>query len=85
MTVPFVEEVARRVPVLFRAREERGALCAWITLDTVRERVEKRRTSPVDEDDEDDDEDDPEDEEEEVDGVEEELEGVDEDEGTGEG
>lgn len=30
----------------FMERNEMGALCAWITLATVRERVEKRRTSP---------------------------------------
>jgi hypothetical protein len=46
MTVPFSDAVARSVPVELIARNERGALCAWITLATVRERVENRRTSP---------------------------------------
>lgn len=46
MTVPFSEEVASRDPVEFMDRKEMGALCAWMTLATVRERVEKRRTSP---------------------------------------
>jgi hypothetical protein len=46
MTVPFSEAVARSVPVELIERKEMGALCAWITFDTVRERVEKRRTSP---------------------------------------
>ena len=41
MTVPFSEAVARRVPVELMERKEMGALCAWI-----RERVEKRSTSP---------------------------------------
>lgn len=46
MTVPFSEEVARRVPVELMDRKERGALWAWMTLATVRERVEKSSTSP---------------------------------------
>jgi len=46
MTVPFSDAVARSVPVELIARNERGALCAWMTLATVSERVEKRRTSP---------------------------------------
>jgi hypothetical protein len=46
MTVPFSDAVARSVPEALRERKEMGALCAWMTLETVRERVEKRRTSP---------------------------------------
>jgi hypothetical protein len=46
MTVPFSDAVARSVPDELRERKEMGALCAWMTLETVRERVEKRRTSP---------------------------------------
>jgi len=46
MTVPFSEDVARSVPVELMDKEEMGALWAWMTLATVRERVEKRRTSP---------------------------------------
>lgn len=46
MTVPLSEAVARRVPVELMDRKEIGALCAWMTLETVRERVENRRTSP---------------------------------------
>lgn len=38
--------MARRVPVELIERKEIGALWAWMTLATVRERVEKRRTSP---------------------------------------
>ncbi|KAJ3514243.1 hypothetical protein NMY22_g14801 [Coprinellus aureogranulatus] len=40
-------EVARRVPEELRERKERGDLCAWIALATVRLRVENRSTSPV--------------------------------------
>lgn len=47
MTVPFSEDVARRVPVLLRTRAERGALCARISWATVRDLVEKSTTSPV--------------------------------------
>ena len=46
MTVPLSEAVARKVPAALSARKARGALCAWMTLATVSERVEKRRTSP---------------------------------------
>jgi hypothetical protein len=46
MTVPLSEEVARSVPEESMARKDMGALCAWMTFDTVRERVEKIRTSP---------------------------------------
>ena len=46
MTVPLSEAVARRVPVELMERNEMGDLCAWMTLDTVKERVENRRTSP---------------------------------------
>jgi hypothetical protein len=46
ITVPFSEAVARSVPVELMERKEMGDLCAWITLATVKERVEKRRTSP---------------------------------------
>jgi hypothetical protein len=46
MTVPLSEEVASRVPVESIDRKEMGALWAWITFATVRERVEKRSTSP---------------------------------------
>lgn len=46
MTVPLSEAVARRVPVELMERKEMGALWAWMTLETVRERVEKRSTSP---------------------------------------
>lgn len=46
MTVPLSEAVARSVPVELIERNEMGDLCAWITLDTVKERVENRRTSP---------------------------------------
>ena len=41
MTVPFSEDVARRVPVELMERKDKGALCAWMALTTVRERVEK--------------------------------------------
>jgi len=44
--VPLSEEVASRVPVELMERNDIGALWAWMTLATVRERVEKRRTSP---------------------------------------
>lgn len=44
--MPFSLAVARRVPVELSARQEMGDLWAWITFDTVNERVEKRRTSP---------------------------------------
>lgn len=47
MTVPLSEEVARRVPEALMERKEMGDLWAWRTLATVRERVEKRMTSPV--------------------------------------
>ena len=47
MTVPLSEAVARRVPAALSARKARGALCAWMALATVSERVEKRRTSRV--------------------------------------
>lgn len=47
MTVPLVEEVARRVPVALMERKEMADLCAWMPLTTVRLRVEKRRTSPL--------------------------------------
>lgn len=46
MTVPLSDEVARRVPVELIERNEIGDLCAWMTLATVSERVEKRSTSP---------------------------------------
>jgi hypothetical protein len=46
MTVPFSDAVARSVPDALMERNEMGALCAWMTFETVRERVEKRRTSP---------------------------------------
>lgn len=46
MTVPLSEAVARRVPVGLRLRREMGDLWACMTLATVRERVENRRTSP---------------------------------------
>ena len=46
MTVPFSEAVVRRVPVLFRARAEMGALCARMICETVRDLVKKSRTSP---------------------------------------
>ena len=35
------------VPEELMERKEIGDLCAWMTFATVRERVEKRRTSPV--------------------------------------
>lgn len=41
MTVPFSEDVARRVPVELMERKDKGALWAWMALTTVRERVEK--------------------------------------------
>ena len=44
--MPLAEAVARRVPAALSARKARGALCAWMALATVSERVEKRRTSP---------------------------------------
>jgi len=44
--VPFSEAVARRVPVLFSASAEIGALCARMICETVRDLVEKSRTSP---------------------------------------
>jgi hypothetical protein len=44
--VPLSEAVARSVPEELMERKEMGDLCAWITFDTVSERVEKRRTSP---------------------------------------
>lgn len=47
MTVPLSEAVARSEPVELMERKEMGALCAWMTLATVSERVEKSRTSPV--------------------------------------
>ena len=47
MTVPFSEAVARSVPVALRASAESGALCARMSWVTVRDFVEKRRTSPV--------------------------------------
>lgn len=47
MTVPLSEDVASIVPVELIARNEIGALCAWITLATVFVGVEKMRTSPV--------------------------------------
>lgn len=53
--MPLSEEVARRVPVELIERKEMGALWAWMTLATVRERVEKRRTSPDCEEDPDED------------------------------
>lgn len=46
MTVPFSDDVASSVPVELMERKERGALCAWMTLATVSERVENKRTSP---------------------------------------
>lgn len=46
MTVPFSEDVARRVPVELMERKDKGALWAWMALTTVRERVEKMWTSP---------------------------------------
>src|SRR6266702_3430534 len=46
MTVPFSEAVVRSVPVLFNASAEIGALCARIIWETVRDFVEKSRTSP---------------------------------------
>jgi len=46
MTVPFSEDVARMEPVELMERKEMGALCAWMTLATVSERVENKRTSP---------------------------------------
>ena len=46
MTVPLSDAVASNVPVEFMGRKEIGDLCAWITLATVRVRVEKRITSP---------------------------------------
>jgi hypothetical protein len=46
MTVPLSDAVAKMVPVELIERKEMGDLCAWITFATVRERVEKRRTSP---------------------------------------
>jgi hypothetical protein len=46
ITVPFSEAEARRVPVELIDKKEMGALCACMTLATVRDRVEKRRTSP---------------------------------------
>lgn len=48
MTVPLSDAVASIVPVEFTERKDMGDLCAWMTFATVRERVEKRRTSPVD-------------------------------------
>lgn len=47
MTVPLSEAVARSVPVELMERKEMGDLWAWMTLETVKERVEKRRRSPV--------------------------------------
>lgn len=46
MTVPLSDAVARSVPAALMLRKEMGDLCAWMTFETVRERVEKRRTSP---------------------------------------
>lgn len=46
MTVPLSEAVARRVPLELMERNEMGDLCAWMTFDTVNERVENKRTSP---------------------------------------
>jgi len=46
MTVPFSEAVARRVPVELMERKDKGVLCAWMALTTVKERVEKMWTSP---------------------------------------
>lgn len=46
MTVPLSEAVASSVPVELIERKDMGDLCAWITFETVKERVEKRRTSP---------------------------------------
>jgi len=46
MTVPFSEDVARMEPVELVERKEMGALCAWMTLARVSERVENKRTSP---------------------------------------
>jgi len=46
ITVPLSDAVAKRVPVELMERKEMGALCAWITFETVSERVEKRKTSP---------------------------------------
>lgn len=47
ITVPLSDAVASMVPVELMERKEMGDLCAWMTFATVRERVEKRRTSPV--------------------------------------
>jgi len=46
MTVPLSDAVASIVPVELMERKEIGDLCAWITLATVKERVENSRTSP---------------------------------------
>lgn len=46
MTVPFSDAVAKRVPDELMERKDIGALCACMTLATVSERVENRRTSP---------------------------------------
>lgn len=48
MTVPLSEAVASRVPVELVARCAMGVLCAWMMLDTWRERRSKMRTSPGD-------------------------------------
>ena len=47
MMVPLSEAVARRVPSLFRARHDKGDLCASMTLMASSFWVSKMRTSPV--------------------------------------
>jgi len=46
MMVPVSEAVARRLPSLLRAMQERGARWASITFIFLRERVSKMRISP---------------------------------------
>ena len=47
ITVPLSDAVASNVPEELTARQERGDLWAWMTLDTVSDVVENRITSPV--------------------------------------